>query len=149
MSTYYVLQHPEKDDSYVSSISWSTRKPKYTTHLHSANIIEDFEEASETAQTYNLRVLPIQLIPQEPSNNISATSPCEARETWLRLIQRHNEIVHKLEVLNPQVPETKVIAGMELWYAVALEGSEITQGAREAGIDCVVDMQRGFITVRE
>ena len=62
------------------------------------------------------------------------------------IITAHNRMI---DIIQNSGMTCDLFRGMEVWHEIACEGVEITNTARTAGIDAVVDMQSGTITVRE
>lgn len=67
------------------------------------------------------------------------------KQKILDIIKAHNLII---ATINNADMTCNLFRGMEIWHKIACEGAEITSLARSTGIDAVVDMQSGVITVK-
>jgi len=62
------------------------------------------------------------------------------------VIAAHNRMIETIEGAEMTC---NLFRGMEVWHKIACEGAEIANAARTAGIDALVALQFGTITVRE
>ena len=62
------------------------------------------------------------------------------------IITAHN---HMIETIQNADMTCNLFSGMEVWHKIACEGAEIVSAARSVGIDALIDMQAGAITVKE
>lgn len=62
------------------------------------------------------------------------------------IITAHN---HMIETIQKAGMTCNLFSGMEVWHKIACEGAEIVSAARSVGIDALIDMQAGVITVKE
>lgn len=72
------------------------------------------------------------------------------KEALMEIITRHNKIVDTLNNCDLKVSladGSKVMAAMSIWHSLACEGHSIVVAARDAGIDCKVNMQSGEIVL--
>ena len=62
------------------------------------------------------------------------------------IITAHNRMI---DTIQNSGMTCDLFRGMEIWHKIACEGTEIANAARTAGIDALVALQFGTITVRE
>ncbi len=62
-----------------------------------------------------------------------------------KIIEAHNQMI---EVIQNAEITCNLFRGVEVWHKIVGEGAKIADAAQSIGINAVVNMQTGFITVQ-